>query len=198
MDIEELHNKSMELAALADFKMKQNETEQALSLYEQSYSLEKEVAMIAYKDNIGEPAVSVLLRSAASLAMDCKKWREAEKLIALALSGEPPSEIAEELRDLLKNVYDRPLEVTDAEERSFGKTPNYVHYLIIDNKFVNVSDALLREKTGKGIKDLNFMETPDDKGKFNFSKFDGSANLTAITKSEVNVISDKFLSMVLP
>jgi len=116
MNIRELHYKAMELASLADFKMKLNETEQALSLYEQSYSLEKEAAMNAYKENIDEPTVSVLLRSAASLAMNCKKLREAEKLIALALSGEPPSEIAEELRDLLENVnFYRHLEVKGAE-----------------------------------------------------------------------------------
>jgi hypothetical protein len=30
--------------------------------------------------------------------MNCCKYRDAEKLIALALSGEPPLEIAEELR----------------------------------------------------------------------------------------------------
>jgi hypothetical protein len=35
--------------------------------------------------------------------------REAERLIAVALSGDPPDEIAEELRDLLEQVYfDRP------------------------------------------------------------------------------------------
>jgi hypothetical protein len=36
--------------------------------------------------------------------MNCCKYRDAEKLIALALSGEPPLEIAEELRNLLENV----------------------------------------------------------------------------------------------
>ena len=198
MDIKELHNKAMELAALADFKMKQKETEQALSLYEQSYSLEKEAAMNAYKENTGEPTVSVLLSSAASLAMDCKKWREAEKLITLALSGEPPSEIAEELRDLLKNVYDRPLEVKDAEEKPLGKTNNIVIYVKKENKFVIAVDALFRKEKGKGIKDVNYMEAPNDKEKINFSKFDGIANLTAITKSEVNVISGNFVSMKFP
>jgi len=31
--------------------------------------------------------------------------RDAERLIAVALSGDPPAEIAEELRDLLEQVY---------------------------------------------------------------------------------------------
>jgi hypothetical protein len=42
---------------------------------------------------------------AASLALECGALREAERLIAVALSGNPPEEIAEELRDLLEQVY---------------------------------------------------------------------------------------------
>ena len=101
MDIRESHNKAMELAALADLQKAQGNKDNAKSLYEESYSFEYEAAMNAYNSNVGEPSVSVLLRSAASLAMSCNKLREAEKLIALALSGEPPMEIAEELRNLL-------------------------------------------------------------------------------------------------
>ena len=52
-----------------------------------------------------EPTRSVLHRSAASLALECDEIREAERLIGRALSGNPPDEIAEELRDLLEDVY---------------------------------------------------------------------------------------------
>jgi hypothetical protein len=104
MNIKELHRKAMEIADMADFQKIQGNKEDSVSLYEESYNLESEAAMTAYRDNIGEPSVSILLRSAASLAIICHKNREAEKLIALALSGEPPTEIAEELRDLLKNI----------------------------------------------------------------------------------------------
>lgn len=52
-----------------------------------------------------EPTRSVLLRSAASLALECGEIREAERLITTALSGEPPAEIAEELRNLLEQTY---------------------------------------------------------------------------------------------
>ena len=44
-------------------------------------------------------------RSAASLALQCQQFREAERLIATALSGNPPVEIAEELRELLEKRY---------------------------------------------------------------------------------------------
>jgi hypothetical protein len=104
MNIKELHNQAMEFADLADLKKMQGEKDEATSLYEKSYILEHEAAMNAYSNKIGEPSISVFLRSAASLAISCCKYRDAEKLIALALSGEPPFEIAEELRNLLETV----------------------------------------------------------------------------------------------
>jgi hypothetical protein len=59
-----------------------------------------------------EPTRSVLHRSAASLALEFGEHRGAEKLIAAALAGEPPREIAEELRDLLEKVnFQRHLEL---------------------------------------------------------------------------------------
>ena len=116
MDIRELHNKAMELAALAHIQKAQGNKDEAMSLFEKSYSFEYEASMSAYNSSVGEPSVSVLLRSAASLAMSCKKLREAEKLVALALSGEPPFEIAEELRNLLENInFHRHLEVKGTE-----------------------------------------------------------------------------------
>jgi hypothetical protein len=48
-----------------------------------------------------EPTRSVLHRSAAILAIECNELREAERLIARALAGNPPNDIADELRDLL-------------------------------------------------------------------------------------------------
>jgi hypothetical protein len=65
------------------------------------------------KDEVSyEPTRSILFRSAATLALDCNKTREAERLISAALAGNPPEEIANELRDLLENVYfNRHLEV---------------------------------------------------------------------------------------
>jgi hypothetical protein len=48
-----------------------------------------------------EPTRSVLHRSAASLAVECCQLREAERLIGRALAGNPPPDIADELRDLL-------------------------------------------------------------------------------------------------
>ncbi len=70
-----------------------------------AFERERQAADLVAGDQASEPTRSVLHRSAASLALECGALREAEQLIATALSGDPPEEIAEELRDLLEQVY---------------------------------------------------------------------------------------------
>src|SRR5262249_12481203 len=78
----------------------------------QAFECERRAAEKAALDSVGEPTRSVLCRSAATLALDCGELREAERLIAVALSGDPPFEIAEELRDLLERVnFERHLQL---------------------------------------------------------------------------------------
>jgi hypothetical protein len=79
-------------------------TASALRLYQEAFQLEREAAIEARRLNLGEPTISVLHRSAATLALDAGKVREAERLVAAALSQDPPDNIAEELRDLLEQV----------------------------------------------------------------------------------------------
>src|SRR5438046_2947857 len=70
-----------------------------------AFALERQAADLLVADTAQEPTRSVLHRSAASLALECGNLREAERLIATALSGNPPDEFAEELRALLEQVY---------------------------------------------------------------------------------------------
>ncbi len=98
-----LHHKAMELADRADEARRQGDNTAAMTFFQQAFELESSAAAeIAIFD---EPARSVLLRSAATLALECGQFREAERLIATALSGHPPLAIAEELRDLLEKLY---------------------------------------------------------------------------------------------
>ena len=46
----------------------------------------------------------MLFRSAASLAYELKDYRESERLICMGLAGNPPIDIANELRDLYDQV----------------------------------------------------------------------------------------------
>lgn len=109
-DIREIHNEAMYWAEMGDIKKFEGNKNESIELYARAYELEKEAATIALESHFGEPTTSILLKSAASLAMRCRLNRDAEKLIGLALSGEPPMDIVEELRDMLENVnFDRHL-----------------------------------------------------------------------------------------
>lgn len=102
--IKELHNKAMELADIAFVEKLNGRTEVEKELLKEAFYLEKEAAILSKEEKVGEPSISILLKSAASLALNCDELREAEQLVGLALSGEPHYEIAEELRNLLEEI----------------------------------------------------------------------------------------------
>lgn len=105
MTVQEIHNRAIEFADLAFMKKFSGHFHEAKELFIQAFMLEREAAYAAKDQNIGEPTISVLLKSAASLAINCDNYIEAEKLICFALYGDPPMEIAEELRNLLEELY---------------------------------------------------------------------------------------------
>ncbi|NJM56992.1 MAG: hypothetical protein HC857_05565 [Synechococcales cyanobacterium RU_4_20] len=51
-----------------------------------------------------EPTRALVHRSAASLAVELGQFEIAERLLAIALAGNPPPEIAEELKDLFVQI----------------------------------------------------------------------------------------------
>ena len=99
-----MHRKAMEIAELAFVARRDGFASKAISHFLEAYHLERQAALIVAEDLTFEPSRSVLLRSAASLALNCELPLEAEKLACLALSGNPPGDIAEELRDILAQV----------------------------------------------------------------------------------------------
>ena len=104
-DITQLHRAAMNLADEAAANRRRGYHERALDLTRKAFELERNAAREIESELEFEPTRSVLHRSAASLALECDEIREAERLIGRALSGNPPDEIAEELRDLLEDVY---------------------------------------------------------------------------------------------
>ncbi len=110
--ITELHDQAMELSDEAFIAKRAGDNERADVLSRQAFELEAAAANMMSNALEIEPTRSVLYRSAASMAMDIGKLREAEKLITAALSGDPPPDIADELRDLLEKVhFDRHLDL---------------------------------------------------------------------------------------
>lgn len=114
--IEMLHNEAMDMAELAHVAKLKGDHGIYHDLSKKAFELEKRAAFAMAQDFALEPTRSILCRSAATLAMDCGEYREAEKLVSLALWGNPPESIAEELRDLLETVqFSRHLETKGLE-----------------------------------------------------------------------------------
>jgi hypothetical protein len=102
--IQDLHQTAMDLAETADLAKLRGEIEQSQQLLQQAFEMETRAAQILIDRPDAEPTRSILYRSAASLAIDCGEPTQAERLIATALSGNPPPEIAEELKDLFIQI----------------------------------------------------------------------------------------------
>jgi hypothetical protein len=103
-NVRELHDKAMQLAQLALIARHDQEWEEAKSLARQSYEYEAQAAELIPKDKSSEPTRSILYRSAASLAYQCEEFGIAQRLIAKGLSGYPPPQIEQELKELDEQV----------------------------------------------------------------------------------------------
>ena len=93
----------MEFADLGLRRRARGNAEESLEYFEQA--LHYELAAIDELDKTEELAWAVLHRSAGTLALDCRDFLQAEKIVATALAQEPHPEIAEELRGLLEQIY---------------------------------------------------------------------------------------------
>ena len=106
-DIQTKHHQAMEFADNAFAARRQGDKATADEQFRQAFDYERQAAKLIAPDESAEPTRSVLHRSAATLALDCGEYREAERLIARALAGNPPESVANELRNLLDQVYER-------------------------------------------------------------------------------------------
>lgn len=102
--INDLHQQAMEFCDKAFLAKRQNDSVSALAFSQKALELEVKAAEVLRENFDVEPTRSILYRSAASIAVDCDELRKAEQLISVALIGNPPDEVAEELRDLLEQV----------------------------------------------------------------------------------------------
>ena len=104
MSVADLHQAAMEFYDFATEVAVASGQDAALDAYRNALKYEEEAARRLASRFDFEPTRSVILRSAATMALRCRDYREAERLAALALSGNPHHEIAEELRDLLDQI----------------------------------------------------------------------------------------------
>ncbi|WP_375494835.1 hypothetical protein [uncultured Nostoc sp.] len=102
--IQELHQQAMDLAEMAQVAKLRGDFNSASQLSRQAFEKERLAAELIAGNLDAEPTRSVLHRSAATLGVKCGEIHTAERLIAIALSGNPPTEIAEELKDLFVQI----------------------------------------------------------------------------------------------
>lgn len=100
--VNDLHDRAMQLAGQAFHAKLHDDLSNARDLFRQAYALEAEAATAT--PTTEEPTRSVLHRSAAALALDAGLLTEAEQMAQAGLAGQPPDDIAEELRGLLAQV----------------------------------------------------------------------------------------------
>ena len=103
--VRDYHNIAMEFTDLGIRNRARGNPAPALAYFEQA--LDFELAAIAELDQSDGLAWSILHRSAGTLALDCRRFRQAEQITTHALAGEPHPDIVEELRDLLEQIYFR-------------------------------------------------------------------------------------------
>jgi hypothetical protein len=91
LELEELHNRAMALADQADAARRRRKPVRAAELLKEALAREREAALRLHALPAAPPAtVAILLQSAASPAFESGDAHEAERLIARALSGDPP------------------------------------------------------------------------------------------------------------
>jgi methylglyoxal synthase len=100
--ITELHDEAMTLAEQASVAKMRGYEHEAMGFLQKAYIKEKEAARLAQEGHVPNPTRSVLLRSAASLAIDCGNYTEASELIDDGIRGSPTLDIAKELKNLRK------------------------------------------------------------------------------------------------
>ncbi|WP_353553177.1 hypothetical protein [Paraburkholderia terrae] len=107
-----LHRQAMEHADAAMYFQSHGDEARFLAETQLALDLEERAAGMLPCAESSEPTRTVLLRSAATLALRCKQFRRAERLVAQALLGFGPEALLEEVRDVLEQVhFDRHLAV---------------------------------------------------------------------------------------
>lgn len=116
MDLRTLHSDAMDLAEKAMIARAQGHAEAAKNHLAEALRKEEKAARLAVENGAPEPTRTILLKSAAHLAVDAGEIRLAERLIGTALAGDPPEELVEELRSAFEEIgFHRHLDLRGVE-----------------------------------------------------------------------------------
>ena len=99
-----LRRQAMQILDEANIARMSGDDAQARQQTRQAYELEKQAAECLADAPQQEPTRAILYRSAALLALDCGELRKGERLIAAALSGNPPAALKTQLCELRDRI----------------------------------------------------------------------------------------------
>jgi ankyrin repeat protein len=171
LNTQQVHRKAMLLAQDAHVAQFEGDNTSALPLFSAAFDLEREAALDLTDDLAKEPTRSVLFRSAASLAMNCGRFEEGQAMVKMGLAGNPPHEIAEELREvsekinMLKQKAGTPttyitligiLKIADAEKKYIKIVPtqgnkSFNHKINVTNGLTDMVKSFFDEVVSVGI-----------------------------------------------
>ena len=113
-NINDTHRLATSLANYAATARRNGDKDVAEELLERALFYEAQAAKMVAANLDDEPRRSTLHKSAASFALQCGQFDEAERLIIAGLSGMPPDDVDSQLRDLLREVKQRKSGKNDA------------------------------------------------------------------------------------
>lgn len=145
--VNQLHEQAMLLAEEAFLAKRAKDNATAQNLYQQAYQLEQQAALLMITDYHIEPTRSVLFKGAANLALNIENHKEAERMIRFALSGNPPSQIEQELHALLLEIKGH----ITTTKRGINLPPLYKS---IPARLKQVSDALIEQGIVENMTDI--------------------------------------------
>ena len=102
--VRDLHSQAMQLAQSAMVARHEGDTQRAEELARRAYELEEQAVALVPPGPASEPTLSILYRSAASLALQSGQYDLAQRQIAKGLLGYPPREIRRELKHLEREI----------------------------------------------------------------------------------------------
>ncbi len=91
----------MDISTEAFRAQKRNDPAAAKKLFLQAFQLEREAALLVKDVPDHELSKAILFRSAAWIAFHAEEYREAERMAAYGLMGNPPELLVKELREVL-------------------------------------------------------------------------------------------------
>lgn len=102
--VRELHDQAIGFGHLAIAARETGDFEGAIELARRAFELESSAASLVPDGRQSEPTRSILYRSAASFAFQCRDFAEASRMVGLGLSGYPPQKIQKDLLFLLDQI----------------------------------------------------------------------------------------------